>query len=74
MQVQKRTGGKTPVSSYRRTDRIVKGDQGYHFKTREESLMGPFPTEAEARYELNVFIKIKQVEKEFGIFDASQIA
>lgn len=74
MQIQGRIDGYLPASAFNRTQRIVIGDGGYHFKTREDSIVGPFHTEAEARFELNLFVEIKQIEREFSTLDSSQVA
>jgi len=74
MQLQGREGGYLPASAFTRTHRIVINDNGYYFKTREQSILGPFPTEAETLFELNVFIEIKEIEKEFSVSGSSQVA
>ena len=74
MQLQGRASGYLPAAAFMRTNRIVIGDQGYFFKSRENQVNGPFSTEAEARFELNLFIEIKQIELEFASSDSSNVA
>ncbi|MEP1742493.1 MAG: DUF6316 family protein [Kangiellaceae bacterium] len=74
MQLQGRATGYLPASAFTRTNRIVIGDQGYFFKSRESQVNGPFPTEAKARFELNLFIEIKRIEQEFASAESSNVA
>lgn len=74
MEAQNRLGGVLPAAAFTRKERLVVNDSGYYFKTREDNLMGPFPTEAEAKFELNTFIKIKHLEIEFKSISSSMVA
>ncbi len=48
-----------------RTDRILVGDDGYYYKTREGELHGVFETREQALYDLNVFIRVTEIEQEY---------
>ena len=74
MQLQGRATGYLPASAFTRTNRIVISDQGYFFKSRESRFNGPYPTEAKARFELNLFIEIKRIEQEFASAESSNVA
>lgn len=74
MQLQGRACGYLPASAFNRTNRIVISDQGYFFKSRESRFNGPFPTEARAKFELNLFIEIKRIEEEFACSVSSNVA
>ncbi len=74
MQLQGRSTGYLPASAFTRTNRIVIGDRGYYFKSRDNQLNGPYPTEAETRFELNLFIEIKRIEEEFSQPSSSNVA
>ncbi|TQV88212.1 DUF6316 family protein [Aliikangiella coralliicola] len=50
---------------FKRSNRIVVNDEGFHYRTREGQLVGPFSTKSEAKYDLNTFLKIVAIEKEF---------
>ena len=49
---------------YDQTDRVIINDEGYFYRTREQELMGPFSTESEALFDLNVFLRVTEIEKE----------
>ena len=51
---------------FKRSSRIVHDDDGFHYRTREGELVGPFSTEAKAKYDLNTFLKVVAIEKELG--------
>ncbi len=74
MQLQGRASGYLPASAFTRTNRIVIGDRGYYFKSRDSQINGPYPTEAKAKFELNLFIEIKRIEEEFACSDSSNAA
>jgi len=48
------------VRSYFRSDRVFKADGGWHFTTRDENRVGPFPTYEEASEALATFISAMQ--------------
>ncbi|MCW8878731.1 MAG: DUF6316 family protein [Kangiellaceae bacterium] len=49
---------------YNRSDRVIINDEGYFYRTREQDLMGPFSTESEALFDLNVFLQVTEIEQE----------
>ncbi len=55
-----------PIKSQHRSrkDRVVISDEGYHYRTREEQLIGPFVTEANALYDLNNFIELTSIQQQ----------
>ncbi len=60
MYSQSRAKGYLPATAFTRKDRIVIDDQGFHFKTREDGLIGPFPSEILVQAGLDRFVKSKQ--------------
>ena len=55
--------------SFERTNRIILENRQYSYKTREGDTVGPFSTEAEAKYDMNQFIELAGLEKEFRQLD-----
>jgi len=49
---------------YSRSERLIINDEGYFYLTREGDVMGPFITESQALFDLNVFIQVTAIEKE----------
>ena len=43
---------------------MVTQEGDYYYKTREQEMIGPYPTESIAKFELNIFLHIKAIEKE----------
>jgi hypothetical protein len=74
MQLRERESGYLPASAFMRTNRIVRFKRGYYFKSREKNLIGPFATESEARFELNLYIEIKGIEQEFECSSSCYVA
>ena len=66
MSTQGRANGYLPASEFTRKERIVIDDHGYHYKTREDGLVVPSPTESTAKFDLNQFIHAKRVEQELS--------
>lgn len=50
-------------SLHPQTERLIISDDGYFYRTREEGFIGPFSTESEALFDLNVFIEVTQIEE-----------
>ncbi len=66
MQTQGRANGYLPASAFTRKDRLVIDDNGYHYKTRENKLVGPFSTELAAIFDLERFVNSKIAEIPIG--------
>ena len=64
MSYQLRAGEPFYLPILDRTERIAINDDGYFYKTRECDIVGPFATESEALYDLNVFIDVLKIESE----------
>ncbi|WP_444997271.1 DUF6316 family protein [Aliikangiella sp. IMCC44359] len=69
MNAQYRKNGFIPPVYFNRSSRIFNNDSGYYYKTREGEVRGSFPTEAEARYDLNHFVELIQLEQELQSMD-----
>lgn len=77
MNLRVRDGEPTLGHHFERTNRVVVSDEGYFYRTRECDLIGPFTTEAEALYDLNVFVQVSEIEKNLKLddfFDEKQSA
>jgi len=77
MNLKARTGEPALGHHFERTSRMVISDEGYFYRTRECDLIGPFTTEAEALYDLNVFVKVSEIERNLHLddfFDEKQSA
>lgn len=66
MNNQSRQLGYFPASFFRRTDRLVLDDTGYHYRVRKGETIGPFSCEKEAASDLNSFIKQLATENSFS--------
>lgn|GEM_PF-1457722 len=64
MSSKHRAGEARDCSVFKRSSRFVINDEGFFYRTRECDLIGPFNTESEALYDLNVFIKVTEIEAE----------
>ncbi len=64
MNNQQRAHTYVPASFFNRSDRILIDDNGFYYKTREGATAGPFLTESKALFDLNIFIKITEIEVE----------
>jgi len=51
-----RTIGYFPASFFKRSNRIISNHNGYYYKVREGTSIGPFNTQATALLDLNQFI------------------
>ena len=58
-----REGDGQVSQAFIRGDRLIINDEGYFYRTREEGIVGPYNTESEALFNLNVFIEVTQIEK-----------
>ena len=65
----KRSGELLNPSFITRRNRLRHSDDGYYYKSRECDLVGPFGTESEALYDLNVFIEVIKIEQEMQLDD-----
>ncbi len=61
-QSRSRTNGYLPASAFTRKERMVIDDNGYHYRTREQKLVGPFDSESHTIFDLNRFVKTKKAE------------
>jgi hypothetical protein len=59
---QRRANEPEDLEPIARQSRFVINDEGYFYRTRECDLIGPFPTESEALFDLNVFVKVTEIE------------
>jgi len=62
METQGRANGYLPAAAFTRKERMVIDDDGYHYRTREQKLVGPFETESAAIFNLNRFVHTKITE------------
>ena len=62
MESQGRANGYLPASAFTRKERIVIDDKGFHYRTRERKLVGPFDSESATIFDLNRFVKTKKAE------------
>ncbi|TQV74957.1 hypothetical protein FLL45_08420 [Aliikangiella marina] len=69
MNIKLRAGEPAMGYQFTRTNRLVVSDDGYFYRTRECDLIGPFFTEAEALYDLNVFVKVSEIEQNLQLDD-----
>ncbi len=74
MNMKSRENGYLPAAAFMRTDRVVMQTDGYYYKTREEGIVGPFATRSLVNFELNIFMNIKQIEKELINEDPLKVA
>jgi len=51
---------------FRRTDRIHYIDKSFFYLTREGEVRGPFMNAVEAKSDLNVFIQVTEIERDFS--------
>jgi hypothetical protein len=63
MNNQSRHQGYFPASFFRRTDRLVLDDTGYHYRIRKGKAVGPFPTEKAAYRDLRGYIKLIPIDE-----------
>lgn len=49
---------------FTRSERLVIDDNGYHYRTREGELIGPFVTESQALYDLNSFVELSVLQQQ----------
>jgi len=56
MNHQSRAQGYFPGSFFRRSNRIIINDTGYHYRVRSGKIIGPFVTEMDACLDLHGFI------------------
>ncbi len=66
MSHQSRHQGYFPASFFRRSDRFVLDDTGYHYRVRKGIPIGPFATEKDAYQDLNGYIKHLATNKSFA--------
>ena len=66
MNHQRRTGEPSYLEPFVRTDRILVKEGEYFYRTRECDMIGPFATISEARYDLNMFVEVSEIEKEIN--------
>jgi hypothetical protein len=59
MYSQGRANGYMPASAFTRKQRIVINDDGYHYRTREQKLVGPFDSESAILFDLERFVSSK---------------
>jgi len=64
MYTKRSTDGYLLIAAFTRNDRMVIKEGDYYYRTREQEMMGPYPTEAIAEFELNIFLHIKAIEQE----------
>ena len=63
MNIQNRGEGYFPGSFFRRSERVVVDDSGYHFRTRQGETVGPFLTESDANLNLGLYLKTQTHQK-----------
>ena len=63
MNYQRRSNEPQDLGPLTRKNRFVINDEGYFYRTRECDLIGPFPTQSEALFDLNVFVKVTEIEQ-----------
>lgn len=54
------------VGHYDRSERFVIADDGYYYRTREGELRGPFVTQSEANFDLNIFLEVITIEQQLN--------
>ena len=59
---------------FRRTDRIYSNDNDFYYSTREGDIRGPFSNKIEVKSDLEVFIHITDIEREFTQADMLKLA
>ena len=69
MSYQRRIGEPEYFTQFNRSSRFVINDEGFFYRTRECELIGPFPTESEALFDLNVFVKVTEIEESLHLDD-----
>jgi hypothetical protein len=74
MNKRNRINGFLPAVCFNRSDRILIDDDGYCYKTREGKIIGSFETEAAAKYDMNRFIELIELEKKFQESDSLMAA
>lgn len=57
MSNQSRQQGYFPASFFRRTDRLLLDDTGYHYRVRKGETVGPFSCEKDANNDLSGYLK-----------------
>lgn len=63
MKHQSRVQGYFPASFFRRSDRILINNQGYHYRVRKGDTVGPFAKESDAHINLNKYLKQVAIEE-----------
>lgn len=66
MNLQARANDAVKRYIYQRTDRVMINDEGYFYRTREGEIMGPFATESETLFDLNIFKQVTMLEQELN--------
>lgn len=51
---------------YDRSDRFVVADDGFYYRTREGEVRGPFVTQSEANFDLNIFLEVISIEQQLN--------
>ena len=59
---------------FRRTDRVYSNDDCFYYVTREGDIRGPFTTKTEVKSDLEVFIHVTEIEREFAQADMLRLA
>lgn len=62
MSHQSRAQGYFPGSFFRRSNRVIVNENGYHYRIRSGQMVGPFKTKNEAIVDLNSFIHAQMVK------------
>lgn len=64
MNTKRITDGYLLIAAFTRNNRMVTSEGDYYYRTREQELMGPYPSETVAEFELSIFLHIKTIEQE----------
>ena len=65
MDNQSREQGYFPASFFRRTDRLLLNDAGFHYRVRKGQNIGPFSSAKDANKDLSVYIKSLATNQSF---------
>ena len=61
-----RAGEPCYLEPFVRSDRILLKNGKYYYRTRECEFIGPFANISDARYDLNLFVEVSEIEKEIS--------
>lgn len=64
MYTKRNTDGYLLIAAFIRNNRMVTREGDFYYRTREQEMMGPYPTQSIAEFELNIFMHIKAIEQD----------